>query len=585
MLTKRQVDILVELCGNNGWIKGSELSGKLGISNRTVQKEIKHINEALPEGAEICSNNRLGYLLKDPARCIPVIVAENQRNLDAQREAGRTKLILILLLFEKDYITIGQIADRLYLSKSTINISMAQVKRIISRTPGMELDVSASRGIQIRADEDKKRICAMKSWDRTCDYEQLLGIWNFSRIYRYEKDLGTELSKIFVRNHYIVTGEAFEDFVKYLAISILRSELGMTEENYAGNQVLNVITREIAACVKNISGYSFNDSEIGCINDRLLELNMIRGAEERGAQWEKYISMFCENVLRQVGRRICMDEELVGALCRHLERMKLRIDSGRLNYGSHTKEIHLKYPLAGHLLKTCFCPLLDTEIPESEQGPLIYYIAAVLKTYENKVYVLLVSDDSAGSIQYIRQQLREGLNDKLKAIVCLPTYVYQRQQKEYGENADIFLTTSQELTLKYPEFVYINGFSMEEQIEKIRKRILTIQLQRKESAEQIFERCVRNDLYVSEKTEKSDILKKMEKLCPAGNLSWESVGEKIIYIISHSRERASFIQRVFFSTPVLWNHKQITKCMIIHYGLDKDIKQYFEFAQRLLEQL
>ena len=123
MFTERQFKIIAGLKGAGQWVKGSILAETIGVSVKTLQMDIKKINEQYQDKAIILSNNRLGYLLD----CSDIIFndiqnSDDKKELNSQGVYGRSKQILMLLLFEKDYIKIGDIADKLFLSKSTISL-------------------------------------------------------------------------------------------------------------------------------------------------------------------------------------------------------------------------------------------------------------------------------------------------------------------------------------------------------------------------------------------------------------------------------------------------------------------------------
>lgn len=65
-----------------------------------------------------------------------------------------SKQLLILLLFEKDYISIVTIADKLFYSKSSVSADIPHVKRIIARNTGAILKISSNKGIHLDASEN-----------------------------------------------------------------------------------------------------------------------------------------------------------------------------------------------------------------------------------------------------------------------------------------------------------------------------------------------------------------------------------------------------------------------------------------------
>lgn len=376
MFTDRQVHIIAYLRSTANWVNGALIASSVGVSNRTLQMEIKRINEQLSGKAHILSNNRLGYRLDDKSGIVEIWLKEQeQKELNPYGNYGRTKQVLMLLLFEKDYISIGEIADRLYISKSTINSNLAQVKRIIARTPRTILEVSNSRGIRICASENTKRIMCMKMMENKVDYATILRRKEFDNIYSYEDKLNHMIAPILTSYGQIITGEAYYGFIKYLAVSILRSNLGFIQELPEHTKKIHQMVAEIAQWIEKELSYTLQDAEIQLIQSRIDELNLIQKKEFDNENVIHGIEAFEKEILNQTGYLIKIDQQLRNQLVDHIIRMQRRIISGHNNVGNHTKELILRYPLEFHLLKTCLSPVLDFEIPESELEYLILYMS------------------------------------------------------------------------------------------------------------------------------------------------------------------------------------------------------------------
>ena len=167
MYTDRQLKIIAVLKSADGWMSGSLLRENIGVSSRTLQMDIKAINEKQSGEPLIQSNNRLGYLLKNK------IALEQEQKSYGQENYVHSKQIITLLLFEKEYTSIGTISERLFFSRSSVTSDLPQVKRIISRTPGANLLVSGQYGLKIQASENVKRIMCMKTMQSRQDYHML----------------------------------------------------------------------------------------------------------------------------------------------------------------------------------------------------------------------------------------------------------------------------------------------------------------------------------------------------------------------------------------------------------------------------
>lgn len=109
---------------------------------------------------------------------------------------------------------------------SSVTSDLPQVKRIISRTPGANLLVSGQYGLKIQASENVKRIMCMKTMQSRQDYHMLFSEEEMEQFAENQKKLQAVLAEVFTRNQFIVSGEAYHDFALYLAVCMMRSQMG-----------------------------------------------------------------------------------------------------------------------------------------------------------------------------------------------------------------------------------------------------------------------------------------------------------------------------------------------------------------------
>ena len=159
MFTVRQLLILSYIIGKHGETTSVFLSGTLGVSTRTIKAEIKNINEVLPDGEKIVYVPKMGYIIKnltEKTRNELISIIEEERI--KSDESRRINKILTILLFEKNYISMGKIAAKLYLSKSSVRKILEDSWRL-----GKNIEVSQSKGLRINAPESKKRYLLSKT--------------------------------------------------------------------------------------------------------------------------------------------------------------------------------------------------------------------------------------------------------------------------------------------------------------------------------------------------------------------------------------------------------------------------------------
>ncbi len=60
--------------------------------------------------------------------------------------------------------------------------------------------------------------------------------------------------------------------------------------------------------------------------------------------------------------------------------------------------------------------------------------------------------------------------------------------------------------------------------------------------------------------------------------SIESIGSKVLYIISHDRSGKNLFHKIELEQAFQFGGKQITTIWLIHFGGDGDIVEFFDFV-------
>ena len=300
MYTDRQLKIIAVLKSADGWMSGSLLRENIGVSSRTLQMDIKAINEKQSGEPLIQSNNRLGYLLKNK------IALEQEQKSYGQENYVHSKQIITLLLFEKEYTSIGTISERLFFSRSSVTSDLPQVKRIISRTPGADLLVSGQYGLKIQASENVKRIMCMKTMQSRQDYHMLFSEEEMEQFAENQKKLQAVLAEVFTRNQFIVSGEAYHDFARYLAVCMMRSQMGfpVTEEEDGTTEMPGRLSTELVDEIEKVCTYRFKEKEKQNVEARLKELNMVCKETDIQLDMLQKLEVFIQRVQEETGLNI-----------------------------------------------------------------------------------------------------------------------------------------------------------------------------------------------------------------------------------------------------------------------------------------
>ncbi len=172
-----------------------------------------------------------------------------------------------------------KIADIFFLSKTAVSLQIKTILRWIERNPKLELEVSSTKGLKIIAEENSKRI-----------FLSLVGTETVIQHARLPQQISTifsnimptvqkTLKEVLISYNYIVSGEDFIRFSRYLVLTILRRE-----ELLEKNKQVYIIYSDGRDPHKKLSSelpYSFSNQEKQAIENRLLELNYLMINDEK----------------------------------------------------------------------------------------------------------------------------------------------------------------------------------------------------------------------------------------------------------------------------------------------------------------
>lgn len=593
MFTKRQYQILAVLSGTDLWISSGALSEAIGIGRRTIQTEIRKINEEicrqkLSGDVRICSNNRKGYFLADPEGTLrKALYRETKMDNSEDDKLVHSRRILALLLFEKDYIHIGDIAERLYFSKSTVNADLVQIKRIINRTKGVELEVSMSKGIRLVASEDMKRFMCMKARleDRRLLMEQEELKWAFGKI----EDIGERVGEIFVHYQYIVSGDVCQDFVKLLVIGVARSRMGFVAWMPENTVEISGMAREIGGVIKEEMDYELTEAEMQYMEGRIRELNLLQKSSDVERKVNDGMERFERMVMEEIGLDLQLEDGWKMAAGDHMQRVILRLESGRTNIGNYTKELSRSYPLELHLLRVCLCAAFDLDIPDAELGYMIPYLAEVIDRRRERPQILLVSDNSASVIFHMKSRIKNGLGDRIGEIRTVPRYVYEKKKEEYWKPYQLCLTTEHDQLLAETGFFYINPFAEQNLIRELSKKAEDMCREREKEREKVFQGCclVENRVYMLDVREESpeSLLGQCGISLENKAVSMQSIDNNVLCIISHNKDGKNCLRKIPLKHAMIYKGKQISVVIYVHYGGEGDVIEFFDFVKKRLARI
>lgn len=150
----------IQLMSTTEYITADALSSKMGISPKTVRIRIKEMKDELSVyGVQIESKSRFGYILVlDGDNRLEELLNNKEENEVPDNMEERTSYLLAYLINYGGYIKIDSICDFLYVSRSTLHLSLKKVERILNRYD-IHIDRRPNYGVKAAGSEFNFRLC------------------------------------------------------------------------------------------------------------------------------------------------------------------------------------------------------------------------------------------------------------------------------------------------------------------------------------------------------------------------------------------------------------------------------------------
>lgn len=165
-LNNRLKEIIKELVSNDGPVTSDYLSKMVGVTPRTIRNDIRALNlEFKKIGMKIEAVRGVGYFISPKLDHKDKELIEELFQLNEQQGSHvpvspeeRVIYILKSIIMADDYITIEQLANQLFVSKSTVDNDLKQVEELLNKYE-VTLVKKPNFGIKVIGDEMKIRFC------------------------------------------------------------------------------------------------------------------------------------------------------------------------------------------------------------------------------------------------------------------------------------------------------------------------------------------------------------------------------------------------------------------------------------------
>jgi lichenan operon transcriptional antiterminator len=465
ILTNKQYELVAILAHNKDFMSSEQISDRIGLSTRTIQRYIESINKYLTNhDVEIVSMRGIGYLLQGDIKLINDLIGVQSENSYERRIKDIT-----LYLTSREYTTIEEIGEKISYSTSTLNKLLPQVKKYLHLF-NLKFHSKPHYGISVVGSELNLRALMIDcSFIITTYGDSKCLLTNISN--DEFQIIKNRIVAFLKKNTIVIADTDVLDLIMRTTIIISRCKqnclFDSLNEDVEDNKIQEIL--EYIADGLNIlipmSEVSYLSMYMDIISSGLLENKSIV---------QEDINEFVIEALQKmktIYSNLIIHAQVVESLSLHISLM-----FNRLSYKHHVKNPLLQDIKANYTLEMnyaiTFAGLLekqfDVKIEEDELAYLAVYFAMGNKKEERVKRVIILCNYGIGTSQLIKQRIKEKFPE-LEVVGIYPLYYIEIAM---SQAVDLIISTVPLDKDKIDKpYIIINGILNDDSLQDIRRLI------------------------------------------------------------------------------------------------------------------
>ncbi|WP_213818740.1 BglG family transcription antiterminator [Garciella nitratireducens] len=496
MLASRSKKILQELVSTTNPVTGLYLANINQVSVRTIRNDIKNLDFILKaNGARISSVMGKGYQLEilnyeNFNEFIKNFINQSSFQNSYVPKTSEERVIYIIkkLLLSNDYIKMEQLADEMFVSKSTVQKDFNKVKRIFYHYE-IHLKSKPNYGLKISGSELKLRFCMSEYvFNRKGQEEEKQLKINLSFLSQDHLDCILEIILRQLKFHQISLPDiSIKNLLVHIAIAYKRIKQGhnvilcKTDLENIKNQKEYSVAKDIVREIQDIFHVVFPKEEIAYITIHLLGTKMLKYTNKKVDQIiDNRILKAIEYALNKVEEKFHLgikeDEELIFNLSLHLKPAINRCKYQMNIRNPMLHQIKSYYPLAFDIAVVASVAIEEyTKIffNEDEVGYLALHFGAAIERKKLKSIpkkCLVVCASGMGTAQLIYYKLKSYFGSSLEVVGT--TEYYKLEQTDFSK-IDFLVSSIPILKQVEVPVLEVNAIINENDLKKIETFMLT----------------------------------------------------------------------------------------------------------------
>lgn len=552
-LTDRQLKIISYIYNHPDGIKGKDLASIFSISLRTIQSEIKVINKILKRNYSIKTKHD-GYYLPTLHEDDKVYIASQlKERVSIIMPVDRVLEAFTILMFEKSYISMEELAQRMCISKSSV-FNLFQNSVVLQRCS----EISRTKGIKIKFSEGEIRNELSKIFDiNICESINHNIASDYIKIYNVVSKI---IDNYFLDSNQVISSEELWYFKRHITITAIRNKYNFLLDTTAGDYVAPLISK-LSDVINATFCISLTKDDIYNCSQTLLGLSSF--SLDDCLNYELF-DQFTLILKKDYGLDMEISELAKKQFIQHINKLLIRNKNQQYNKNFYKREINRRFPLACLLIVDVFQKVYDIELPDTEVSLLALYLAREIYRKDNKIDCLLVCEDSPSLSYNLYEQLKKEFSSIFSNIDLITDYQFPTYK--ISHNGYLLLTTSQSFSILNDNAILIDYFLNQQSINRISEKASGLIKQTKdkqllESEEKYLRKCTNVEKeYDSIKHFLKDYnLKKPDR-------QYEFVTDIQVLLFPSINNEESYIDIYTFDHSIMYRNKRVKRIIFSNYN-------------------
>ena len=505
-------------------ISVNRLASLLHVTDRTIRSDIQIINEILEKnGSKIKLKRKTGYYIEindqEKYNAFLYSIKQNKmNNLELDTSQDRIKYLLNILLYSNNYISLDDLADKIYVSKNTLQNYIKTLKNI-SKT---------NVGIKVIGNENDKRKCLVEN---VLSFNFQNYVTGFTKDeYTLFEGIDLDLLKQIIANKLTVAQIKTNDFnfknlIIHFALMISRIQFDCyintnnaikIDDNYAN--FINDIAKEI----EEAFDITISEGEKKYIYSHLVANTRLNDLVSNDNKIKALVEELLNNIYYDYNFDLRNDEILSHDLFLHFKSI-LNTKSLALNKRNPLlNTIKANFPLAFDITLTCITKIFNKPpyiLTEDEIGYVSLHVgAAIERCFSGSLQrksVILVCGSGQATTRMLEARLNVFFKDKIMIVHRASYNEFINYTKRELLNIDFVISTIP-LKSNYVPTITVDFSLNNQNIEDISKFLTSISLDKMKKSNKFFDKNL--FLHLDKIESKETLLKQMCHLMEEQNI-------------------------------------------------------------------